>query len=73
MREVAVIAGGQSAFGSFPQMSIKELYLAAYEDMLASIPNVEPPHLAGLIEAVYVGTLGCGGFQIGQSAPLLAK
>ncbi len=73
MREVAVIAGGQSAFGSFPQMSIKELFLAAYEDMLASIPNVEPPHLAGLIEAVYVGTLGCGGFQIGQSAPLLAK
>lgn len=70
MRDVAIVAAGQSKFGEFPQKSIKELFAEAFDDMKSSLDGALDPHL---IEAAYVGTLGVGGFQLGQPGPLLAK
>mgnify|MGYP000168047041 CR=1 FL=1 len=68
MREVALVGAGQTKFGDFPQKGIKELFAEAYAEMLSSVDKGLDPRV---IDAAYVGTLGSGGFQLGQVAPLL--
>lgn len=69
MRRVAIVGAGQSRFGEFPHLGIKELFHEAYSDMAASVDrNFEPR----AIEGAYVGNLGCGGFQLGNVSALLA-
>ncbi len=68
LRAVAVVGFGQSAFGDFPELGIKELFAEAFWDMAKSVDRGFDP---ACVEAAYVGTLGVGGFQLGQPAPLL--
>lgn len=68
MRKAAIVAAGQSAFGEFPKKSIKELFVEAYRDMLGAADVPLDPRR---VQAAYVGSLGVGGFQLGQIAPLL--
>lgn len=73
MREVFVVAGGQSRFGAFPGLSVQDLFIQAYKDLLATSGFLDQESLAPAIDAVYVGTLGCGGAQLGQIGPFLIK
>ncbi len=70
MRRVAIVGAGQSRFGDFPGMSIKELFAEAYAECAASVDRGLSPKA---IDAVFLGTLGTGGFQLGQPAALLAS
>ena len=36
-REVAVVGAGMSAFGVFPEKNSKDLFVEAFQDMLASV------------------------------------
>ncbi len=68
MEGVAIVGGGQTNYGDFPDLSIKEMFALAYREMLKSVDKgIEPD----AIETAYVGTVGSGGFQLGQAAPLL--
>lgn len=70
MMRVAIVGASQTAFGDLPELSIKELFLQAYEGLLASVDKgIDPAQ----IEAAFIGTLGVGGFQLGQAAPLLTS
>lgn len=69
MRDVAIVGFGQTPFGDFPGLSIKELFAQAFSEMVASVDKGFDP---ALVQALYVGTLGVGGFQLGQPAALLA-
>ncbi|KKM10087.1 3-ketoacyl-CoA thiolase [Clostridiales bacterium PH28_bin88] len=68
MEGVAIVGAGQTRYGDFPDLSIKEMFLEAYQEMLKSVDKGLDPDV---IEAAYVGTIGSGGFQLGQAAPLL--
>lgn len=69
MRRIAIVGAGQSRFGEFPHLGIKELFLEAYVDMVSSVDrNFEPR----TIEAVYLGNLGCGGIQLGNVSALMS-
>lgn len=69
MREVAIIGAGQTPYGDFPDLGVKELFARAYFEMLQSIDREIDP---GMIQAAYIGCLSAGGgFQLGQLAPLL--
>jgi len=68
MRAVAIVGAGQSAFGDFPDKSIKELFFDAYREMAASVDRDFDP---ALIEAAYLGNLGSGGFQLGNVSALM--
>lgn len=63
-----MVGASQTKFGDFPDRSIKELFVEAYTDLIESIDKGCDPRT---IDAAYIGTLGVGGFQLGQSAPLL--
>ncbi len=65
---VAICGAYQTKFGDFPSLGIKELFLEAYKGLLESVDKGIDP---ALIEAAYIGSLGVGGFQLGQPAPLL--
>ncbi|MGE5483554.1 MAG: thiolase domain-containing protein [Ignavibacteriales bacterium] len=67
-RKAAIIGAGQTRYGDFPELSIKELFTAAYREAVTSVDSGLDP---SRIQAAYVGTLGTGGFQLGQPAPLL--
>ncbi|MEW6048385.1 MAG: thiolase domain-containing protein [Bacillota bacterium] len=69
MRDAAIVGFGQTPFGDFPALSIKELFAQAFSEMVASVDKGFDP---ALVQALYVGTLGVGGFQLGQPAALLA-
>lgn len=69
MRDVAIVGFGQTPFGDFPALSIKELFAQAFSEMVASVDKGFDP---ALVQALYLGTLGVGGFQLGQPAALLA-
>jgi acetyl-CoA acetyltransferase len=70
MRRVAIVGAGQSRFGEFPSMGIKDLFLEAYEDMASSVDRDFEPRE---IEGVYLGNLGCGGIQLGNVSSLLSE
>ena len=70
MRKVAIVGAGQSRYGEFPDKSIKELFLEAYQDMAKSVDrNFEPKRIG----AAYIGNLGCGGFQLGNMSALVSE
>jgi acetyl-CoA acetyltransferase len=70
MRPVALIAAAQTPFGDAPALSIKELFAAAFRDLLRSVDRgIELEQ----IQAAYIGSLGIGGFQLGLSASLLCS
>lgn len=69
MRQVAIVAFGQTPYGDFPELGPKELFAQAFAEMVAT---ADRPFDPGLIQALYLGTLGVGGFQLGQPAALLA-
>jgi acetyl-CoA acetyltransferase len=65
MREVAVIGVGQTKFGDHVNVGAAELFASAFRDAVA---DVEKGFASGLIEDVYIGTLGVGGGQLGNFA-----
>lgn len=70
MRKVAIVGAGQSRYGEFPDKSIKELFLEAYQDMAKSVDrNFEPKRIG----AAYIGNLGSGGFQLGNMSALVSE
>ncbi len=70
MRKVAIVGAGQSRYGEFPDKSIKELFLEAYQDMAKSVDRNYEPKRVG---AAYIGNLGCGGFQLGNMSALVSE
>lgn len=69
MEGVAIVGAGQTPYGDFPALGLKELFAQAYSEMLASVDRGLDPKM---IQAAYVGCLSAGGgFQLGQLAPLL--
>lgn len=68
-RRAAVVAAAQSRFGDYPTLSIKELILEPYLAALAQLPAGFDPRQ---FQLMVLGTLGCGGFQLGQAGPTLA-
>lgn len=68
-RYAAIVGAGQTKFGDHPELSVKELFAEAYREALDSVNK-------GLnqkeIQAFYVGTLGVGGYQIGNISAALA-
>lgn len=66
---VAIVGAGQTAFGDFPEKSVKELFAEAFQEALESVDRGLDPQR---IEAAYIGSLSAGsGFQLGQLGPLL--
>jgi acetyl-CoA C-acetyltransferase/acetyl-CoA acyltransferase len=70
MKRVAVVGAGQSAFGSFPEKTLKELFAAAARDAYASVDKGFNPRQA---DEAFIATLGTGGSQLGNFAPLMAE
>jgi acetyl-CoA C-acetyltransferase len=70
MSDVYVIGAGQTAFGSFPERSYRELFAEAYEHARESTDR--PPDPGDIDEAV-VGSLGVGGRQLGLSGPAVTE
>ncbi|MGQ9558096.1 MAG: thiolase domain-containing protein [Desulfurispora sp.] len=69
MQEVAIVGAGQTRYGDFPELGVKELFALAYREMLKSVDRGLDPQQ---IQAAYIGCLSAGsGFQLGQLAPLL--
>lgn len=69
MQEVAIVGAGQTRYGDFPELGVKELFALAYREMLQSVDRGLDPQQ---IQAAYIGCLSAGsGFQLGQLAPLL--
>ncbi len=69
MRRVAIVGAGQTPYGDHPTLGIKEMFNAALGDAMQSVDRGVDPRE---IQAAYVGTLGSGGFQIGQPGALVA-
>ncbi|NPV69562.1 MAG: thiolase domain-containing protein [Firmicutes bacterium] len=70
MVEVAVVGAGQTPYGDFPDLTIKEMFAAAVREAAGSVDKGFDP---GRVGAAYIGTLGSGGFQLGQSDVLVAE
>lgn len=69
MESVAIVGAGQTKYGDFPGLGVKELFANAYLEMLSSVDRGLDPQRIG---AAYIGSLSAGsGFQLGQLAPLL--
>jgi len=69
-RGVAVVGAGMSNFGAFPGIPSRDLFVMAYQEMLASVDKGIDP---GDIEALYIGNFSSDQFE-GQAhiAPILA-
>ncbi|MBI4257608.1 MAG: thiolase domain-containing protein [Thaumarchaeota archaeon] len=68
-RLAAIVGAGQTRFGDHPDLSVKELFAEAYREALGSVDKGLD---AKKIKALYVGTLGVGGYQIGNVSAALA-
>lgn len=69
-RGVAVVGAGMSKFGTFPDLSSRDLFVEAFADMLASVDKEIDPHD---IEALYIGNYSSDLFEgQGHIAPILA-
>jgi len=66
--DVAVVGGAMTRFGETVDAGIKELFAEAYHRALQSVDKGIDP---GDIQAAFIGTVGSGGAQLGQPAPLL--
>lgn len=70
MKRIAVIGAGQSAYGMFPEKTLKQLFADAARDTYASVDKGFAP---SQIEEAFIATLGTGGSQLGNFAPLMAE
>jgi acetyl-CoA acetyltransferase len=70
MRDVAIVAAGQSAYGEHPHAGIKELFATAYVAMSKSCERGYKPDA---LDAAYVGSLGVGGYQLGITGASLTS
>lgn len=68
MKKVAVIGAGQSKFGELPEKSIKDLFRDAYAEAVTEVDKgIDPKD----IQEAFIGSLGCGGGQLGLIAASL--
>lgn len=66
---VAVVGAGQTPFGQLPDLSVKEMFHMAVQDMAESVDRGWTPER---VEAAFIGSLSCGqGMQLGNFAPAL--
>jgi acetyl-CoA C-acetyltransferase len=70
MKRVAVIGAGQTAYGMFPEKTLKQLMAEAARDAFES---VDKGLLPAEVEEVFVGSLSTGGSQLGNFAPLMVE
>ncbi len=70
MTQVAVIGVGQTKFGVFPDKGMKELFHEAFQEAMADVEKGLDPKD---IQEAYIGTLGTGGAQLGNFAPLMLE
>ncbi len=68
-RYAAVVGAGQTKYGDLPEMSVREIFAEAYREALESVEKGLAPKE---IDSLYVGTLGVGGYQIGNVSAALA-
>jgi acetyl-CoA C-acetyltransferase len=69
-RGVAMVGAGMSQFGAFPRKTTRDLFVEAFETMLASINRPFDP---AQIDAVVIGNYGSELFENqGHTAPLMA-
>ena len=62
MRKVAVIGAGQSIYGDFPERSIRSLFRDAFAEATNGVDKgINPKD----IQEAFIGSLGCGGGQLG--------
>jgi len=70
MRRVALVAAGMSDFGNRPTMTPASLFREAWDRMAASI---DKPAWDGRVDEAWIGTVGFGGHQPGNSAALFLQ
>lgn len=70
MKRVAIIGAGQTAYGLFPERTLKQLVAEAARDAYASVDKGFSP---SEVDEVFVGNLGTGGSQLGNFAPLMVE
>ncbi len=69
-RGVALVGAGMSKFGAFPGKATRDLFVDAFETMLASVDNGFDPQE---IEALYIGNYSSDLFEgQGHTAPIMA-
>ncbi|RMG42485.1 MAG: thiolase domain-containing protein [Methanobacteriota archaeon] len=68
--KVAVVAAGQTRFGSFPGKGIKGLFIEALQKAL---DNVDKELNLRDVKEAFIGNLGVGGGQLGNPAALLVE
>lgn len=70
MKHIAIIGAGQSAYELFPEKTLRYLFGEVARDAYTSVDKGF--HLSQMEEA-FIGTLGTGGSQLGNFAPLMAE
>jgi acetyl-CoA acetyltransferase len=70
MKEVAIIGVGQSTYGMFPELTLKDLFFRAVQSAVADVDK--GIDLRDVSEA-YIGSLSTGGAQLGNLAPLMME
>ncbi len=69
-RGVAVVGAGMSKFGAFPGLATRDLFVTAFQEMLASVDKGLDPKA---IEALYIGNYSSDLFEgQGHTAPIMA-
>ena len=68
-RGVAVVGAGMSKFGAFPGLATRDLFVTAFQEMLASVDKGLDPQD---IEALYIGNYSSDLFEgQGHTAPIM--
>jgi acetyl-CoA C-acetyltransferase/acetyl-CoA acyltransferase len=67
---VSIVAAGQTAYGLFPERTLKSLFFEASRDCFASLDRPMDP---ADIDEAFIGTLSTGGSQLGNFAPLMME
>ncbi len=70
MTDVAVIGVGQTRYGMFPERTLKDLF---HEAAQAALDDVEKGLDPKDVDEGFIGTLGTGGAQLGNFAPLMME
>lgn len=68
--QVAVIGVGHTRYGAFPDKGLKELFFEAFQE---AVRDAEKGIAPEAIQEAYIGTLGTGGAQLGNFAPLMLE
>ncbi|MBF9049263.1 3-ketoacyl-CoA thiolase [Roseobacter sp. HKCCD9010] len=67
---VSIIAAGQSSYGLFPDRTLKELF---YDARISCFDTLDRSLEPSAIDEAFIGTLGTGGSQLGNFAPLMME